>query len=802
MRFTPSDKFLMYTRSAAKTVRWKAYFRLVTALNTALDAAPAWTDASDHLTEVPDFASMIEHDICQFSTDSINVVGKGIDWWEDNFFTLASESDYVECKFIFELGSHPDWCTDVVVEASGFVDHVRRKKQESTDSVSFAVYTAQDMGDRIPAEVLTVQPINPDIDGLGTDGLTIGELPRLYIKDAAISGKELVVGSHTLAYQYNSGSPIARLDDGEYVTLADGENTVYNADESQALVLYTVDVDQLPRGSGEVLVYVVVLTQGETLPKVWPRFVSVKTMLKNIHALIGIDTITWGSLEYPTWDGNAKVSFVDQPPEDNSFAYRWALATDGTDLWVGVGNKLYVRTMSTGVYTLKATLTSGYIISRIWYDSSGYIWVYAQESLTNTAGHVLRHTIATAANSSEVALTGSTKYAIEFLSGRGIVYVDMTNHAVREVPSSTMTDALVFANTDMGYTGTGGPDGNFCFVRSGSFWVQTSDLSGSYYHRIYYAAGWNDEGQVLTLTAGYQVGGFHASEDRVYYADVVNLRIASHTVSSATVTAVLSLEQADTLVTSMHYANTRVYFTTPNGGKLYSLASNAATVLNEVVRTHTAYHGFAYIDRLYGLDEAGRIYQYHTTSALYIKNARFDGETVTGALRKILASFMLAGNIRSTKQAFIYPRTNDSGDLVSTGQTLTITEDEACEVEEEREYVSAADLVDVANSETRWTYDGTNWNSLALSTARTVTISSDLIPSEIVRDMCYRAWQFFKNAHHMVTVTLTAQPYFQYEPFDGCSLSISGTKIPLSTTGVIYRTLATREGSATFGVLV
>lgn len=793
----------MYAQGAAKTVRWRAYFRITTSLSSGLTSAPTWTDASDHLTEVPDFASAIEHDIGQFSTDSITMTGKGIAWWESNFFTLATETDYVECKVLFELGGHPDWCTDTAVVFSGFVDHVRRKKNELTDSVSFSVFTVQDMGERIPAEALTVQPINTDIDGSGTDGLSLLEIPRLYVKDAALAGYELVVGSHTITYQYTDGVPYARLDDGEYVALVNFDNTIYNADSSQGVKLYTVDIEQLPKLPTEISVYIVVLNQGDTLPYAWPHYVSAKTLLTRIHTLLGISTITWGSMEIPTNDGSSKVSFLDMPPEDDSFAYRWALTTDGTDLWVGVGNKLYKRTMSTGAYTLKATLTAGYIISRILYDSGGYVWVYAQESLTNTTGYLLRHTISTGANSSEVTLANSSRYAIEVMAGRGIVYVNTATRAVREVPSATMTDTLVYANTDMGYTGTDGPDGGFCFLRSGKVWVQAYTPSASYYHSIYYAAGsWNDDGQVLTITRSYQPAAYHVSEDRIYFVDVTDGKVKSHTASSGTTTDVLTLSQADTLIEGFYYGNSRVYFTLPGSGYLYSAATNTATLLNGAVRTASKSHALAYVGRLYGLDEAGRIFQYHTSLALYVKDARFDGDTVTGAMRRILTAFMLAGNVRSTKSAFVLPRTNSSGTLVSSGSTFAVTEGEACDITEEREYVSAAQLVEVANSDTRYTYDGTNWNALALSTARKVSLSSDLIPSEVVQDLCYQAWQFFKNAHHMVTVTLTAQPHFEYEPFDGCSLSFTGVQIAMTATGVIYSTTAQRDGSLTIGVLV
>lgn len=803
MRFTPTDKYLMYARSASKTVRWHAYFRIVSALNVGLTSGAAWIDAGDHLTEVPDFSSAIEHDLGQFSTDSITMVGKGVDWWETTFFAAASETEYVECKILFELGGHPDWCTDTAVVFSGFVDHVRRKKTEADDSVAFSVFTCQDMGDRIPAEVLAIRPINTDIDGSGTDGLALTELPRIYVKDANVAGTPLVVGSHTVSYQYNSGTPTIRLDDGEYTTLASGDTTIYNADLTQAVKIYTIDNTQVPRSALEISVYIVVLVQGDTLPYAWPHYMSVKSLLSTVHSLIGISSITWGALTLPTHDGSSKVSFLDQPPEDNSYAARWALGTDGTDLWVGVGNKLYKRTMSTGAYTLKATLTAGYVITRIWYDSGGYVWVYAQTSETNTSGHLLRHTIGTGVNSSEVALPNSTRYAIDLLVGRGIVYVNTAAKSVREVPGATMTDALVFANTDMGYTGSDGPDGTQLFIRSSKAWVQTAASGVSYYHSIYEAAGtWTDDGQVLTLAESYQVAAYHASEDRVYYVSVGDHKIKSHTCTSATRTDVLTLADLDTLIEAMYYGNTRVYFTTPAGGALYFLASNAATLLSSSPRTFSKYYALAYIDRLYGLDEAGRLFQYHTTLAMYVKNARFDGDTVTGAMRRILTAFMLAGNIRATKSAFIYPRTNSSGALVTTGSTAAVTEEEACDITEEREYVSAAQLVEVANSDTRYTYDGTNWNTMVLSTARTVSLSSELIPSEIVQDLCYQAWQFFKNAHHLVTVTLTSQPYFQYEPFDGCSMVVAGNKVPVTASGVIYGATAQRDGSTIFKVLV
>ncbi|TAK54380.1 MAG: hypothetical protein EPO24_13185, partial [Bacteroidetes bacterium] len=86
---------------------------------------------------------------------------------------------------------------DVLTVFSGFVDLQGAEFNERTDNVKFDVYSYDDRASRIPAELLTTQYINGDIDGSGTDGLVLPEIPYLYMKDANIASYVLQPGLHT-----------------------------------------------------------------------------------------------------------------------------------------------------------------------------------------------------------------------------------------------------------------------------------------------------------------------------------------------------------------------------------------------------------------------------------------------------------------------------------------------------------------------------------------------------------------------------------------------------------------------------
>ena len=85
--------------------------------------------------------------------------------------------------------------------------------------------------------------------------------------------------------------------------------------------------------------------------------------------------------QIPTQDGRWVLSAWGRPPEDSTAGVCEAIAHDGTMTWLGVDNKLYRFTETTGVYTLVATLTGDLATAKFrrafWWPDSGYVWLFA-----------------------------------------------------------------------------------------------------------------------------------------------------------------------------------------------------------------------------------------------------------------------------------------------------------------------------------------------------------------------------------------------------------------------------------------
>jgi hypothetical protein len=807
VRFTATDKWNLYARGAVKMYVESAHIRKTTVLTDALTAG-TWVDVTSYLKGLPAFSSRVEYGAGQLAISGVRLEGKDIAWWDANIFN-ATSSEYLEIKVVFALLQGSDVCTDVAYKFSGFVDKDLRDYDELADRITFSAASILDMGGRMAAENLTVQYVDTDIDGSGTDGLALPEIPYLFVKNAAVSSYELTVGAHTITYDYNAGTERARLDSGAWVTLSNGDNTLGNGAsagvDTERVVVYVGSTSDLPPASEEISESIVVITEGDTLPRQWYRYTSVRFLLTKLYSKLGITSVTADTLDIPPETAGSRVSYLDAPPGDDSIiGKKWALVSDGTDLWVPIGHKLYKRTMSTDLYELKATLTAGRIITRMWYNAAhGHIWIYARESAAATAGHLYRFTISGATLSSDVSLGNVNVHACGLMDVDGalgdfygFIGVDSSNRSIVAVDSTTMTLSTLFSRTDLGYAVGDGPDGDFAFVKGGDeWWFQVIDTGTIKYHSVQFdgtVPGWVDNGIQNTSVpnSGYQIAAYHESEDLIYYWEDAAKKIRSHAPTATSGTDVLALDAGGAdYVEAMQYLNARVYFTTSLYGRLYQVVSGAGTQLSaSTLRVYGKNYCLAYIDRIYGLDEAGRLYQYHTRLRLYIPNAAFPGDTITGALNKILNSFNLLQTVSSTKAAFIYPRGDDAGDPKTTGNTLTITVTDPSALSMVKRYIRGTDLMEVDTGTVRWTYNGTSYNSEVLSTGRRVSISSTLIPDEIAKDLCKHVYQFFKTDRDLYRLTLGNVPLFQYEPFDGCSLTITGRKINKTASGPIYAT--------------
>jgi hypothetical protein len=832
MKFTASEKWLAYAKGAAKTPRWQAYVRTTSTLSTALGTG-TWTEITDRISNFPDIGSRIEYNVGQFSADSLQLEASGIEY----FTALFNTTDYIEFKLLCTLGQSGDEATDVCYEFSGFI---RKPIEyiELEDTTKFTVFTAEELASGLAAEAISTQYIHPDVDGAATQGLILNKIPGLYVTDANVSGKALRVGPHTITYDFNGGTRQARLDDGAWVTLAAGSNTLGNAaagaaSDTQRLVVYVPDLQGIPNQSSTTAEDIVVTASGDTLPRQWYRYISAKALLQKLYATIGITTVAFDAMTIPTALGGNKLSFIEVPPNDDTYAAgeRYAMTSDGTNLWMSIGHRLWKRTMATGVYTNETEIGVGDVIVRLIYNArNGHLWlVYFKGAVSGTL-KLRRYVIGTDTLSAEIDIGSGGWSSIELIDENGsgtweyaLLYAT-SSHTIARIDGTSLAATTLFTQADLSFATVYGPlDTQFAYVKDGyRFRFGVNDAGSIKYHEVYrhQATGvWTITGYVHPFapfpwnSTTTDVGVYHPSEDAVYTSFmwgsthyVGGRLLSSGAFTWSTIFLVLSYGSALPMVQDMMYDSTTdsVWFTRRNPGYLYSAASGAATV--QYAGLGNAFTKYRVLTRLgtmlYGMDTSNRLWQFGTTLQMYLPEANFKGTNIRDALNKVLQAFMLVGIISMVKSAIVYRRSDDSGDPVDSGQELAITIQEASELVKTEEHSPAVGWVEVSNGVITKSYDGTTWDATALSNVKKMQISNDLLPDELVEDICYYAYQFFSTARSLYKINCGNVPLFQYEPLDKGTVTFTTTKIVKSGSGPIYATRHTKNGDVEVEVLL
>lgn len=800
MKFTPSEEFLVAARAAGRTITPKVYIKK-TASRSELLSTGTWNDVTDYISakSINTIKSTVEINLSQYSADKISVTGLGISLWDTNYFSYAN---FLELKVEYILNDlvsepAPVFAGWIVKKKNSFVV----KRNERTDTVKFDAWSYIDYADEIHASSLLAQYIDDNINGSGADGLVLPHINGLFVTGANVASFVLKKGVHTINYQVtDTPEKQAQLDGGDWVTLSTGaENTLINGDGDQKVVVYAKST--IP-AAGEFADDIIVDVPTDTFPKNWYYGTSASALLSKLFTKAGITTLSFDTLEYPTKDGEKKISFLDVVPNDISQSKnRDAIESDGTYLWAGAANRLYRREMSIGTYTLKQTLASGANIRKLMYNSrNGHIWIFCSN------GYLYRYVIATDTLSAYVDLTTYVHYGSVLIAdfekvGGGYEYAVVYNNSntakIRRVDGSTLADTEIGAGT--GYT----LGGAFFRLATKTYWFQTGNV---YKGWLYNAADfvWDDAGTLLTLTDLYEYknSAYHPGEGRVYYYLTGSGFIISHTLSSPTITVLTSLESesatSDDNVCMFYSAIDAAVYIATSGKRLYRIESNVVVEVGSGVQnkfsTICDHNG-----RLYGVDVIGRLYHYANVVALYVETADFEGMTVRGAIDKTCSSFSLLYKVNSTKSARVQRRSDSLGNVVTSGETVSLISDNMRDVTDDSFYGDAYDIVKVSNGRIEINYDGSVYDAVAFDEEKVLPIDSDWIPDEILEDLAYNLFLFFSVAHKVYLVP-SPEALMQYESLDGASITHTG-KMTLSETGVVVSDSVDPAGRMEFKIL-
>ena len=498
MRFTPSQQWTTYANSSAYALQWHVYVRVVTDLSLSNSGYSGWTEVSRFISTIPDITEEIEYNTGQFLANSIQLEAMTISWWNTNVFTdavLTDSTKYIEFKIECNVGINQTFATDSPILFSGFVAKDKLEYDELTDSVKITVQTVEDIGSKIAAENISVQYLNNDCTGVGgisgsalITGSILLNLPNVFV----ITASNLNIGTHQITYNYNKGNPYFKLDTGDnaYV-IADSSAsyvTVVNQN-NQNCTLYYNDISIFDQVVGDITNEIIITTASNQFCNSWPASTRVDSLLTDLYTVIGIPS---GSLVFDTLSTNTYtstnfvVSPLDVPPNNSSVSgLRNTVCgnTAGTFVYVGVGNNLYKRNTTTGVYTLLKTYSAGMSIYRLFFTYPIYdgnpsniinnLWIVYGVNYTNLLTEIY--------NEDNNTFYGTTSLTYEYPSATGsqilpnsMTFINWTGTASGSLLYTTSTVKSGVGGTHItGSVRQVSCSGNTCVdkvITSGSMW--------------------------------------------------------------------------------------------------------------------------------------------------------------------------------------------------------------------------------------------------------------------------------------------------------------------------------------------
>lgn len=812
MKFTPTSKFLAVARSQSKVISRKCFFRKTTVLTTALNSG-TWIDATRFIDIIPDADTDIESDLGNFTVNSLSLTAKNIAWMNANVLN-ATAAEYIECKIELLVGFDPaDMATDVIYYFSGYLDKDTIEPNEIGDAVTFTVDSADGLMQKIDASAITTQYYEPV-----HSGIALIAIPGVYVVNCNVASFPLSAGIHTIAYDWNGGYKQARLNDGLWVGIAGGGTFTLGDGETPDVDRQRVSIKvvslELPKDDQQRTENIVITATGTTLPRTWYTGIALRSIVKNIYTAIGITTNTAAALQCNTFDGTTKnVSFLDCINDGQStgnMGYSYGIAVkNSTTVYVSSGNRVYSYDPTTGTITYLVSVTAGYVISKLIYNArNDHLWIIFGNNYLDSYGNSLaRYVVSTATLSSTITVTDARHFSIALFDFQDwnsvwryqLIYPETNNRAIKSVDGSTLVVSTLFTNINLGYTSNNGPVIGFAYQLIATdiykYRFFTSDNGFDKIHEIYFdtadhAPAWANGGIINAAPPfAHNLGGYVSGV--VFAFDAGTNDIRKYNYDGSTATNVITLDDDD-VVEGMFSDGTYCFVTTKIRRYLHFI--NNAGFNTVVVNMYCGYAAFASGNsRVYGVDIFGRVFQFHTVMEKYLDLCDFNEQTLKNALTDALRAGNCISTMSFAKAALIYPRGDDAGNPVTSGNVITVNVSNANDIETSPKYGKAYDIIEVDNGKTKINYNGTTYNVLpATLNLRTLTVRNRLIPTTAVKDYCKNFFEYFKTGRTLYTLPVL-QTMHHIEPMDAATLDFTITKITSSASskpiyGVTYKT--------------
>jgi hypothetical protein len=821
MRKTLSDDYTVFAHAAGKTVHWKVSLKKTASLSEA-QSAGTWIDVTPYLSReqsLDGIRDSVELSFGKFTASSIQLTGLGIAWWKANIFNAAN---YLEAKVEFWINN---LTADTLVVFGGWVDKKgdawQVKFAERGDTAAFTIFSYAELGERMSAADVTAQPVDDDVDGAGTDGLTLTNIPGIFVTDAAVATYVLKKGIHVLTWESNAGTERMQLDDGTFVNLpvGDGSTTLINGDGTQKVTVY-VKVTSMPN-SGIYTQDLVVTTEGDTLPRTWHQFKWIFRILEKLYAKIGITSLDFDDFAVTTRDSRSVFSFYEPPIGDVSYKRPNCIAyLAPSTVFMGTGDKLVSFDLSTRTWTNYGSFGVGYTIMAIWLN------------VTNTSVYIVARNAGNQIYCRPFDYEGlnwGTLSSQFTTSGWGdyqgsVVYCAAENSMIyvsNEAPLKVR--AWDFDSNSMVLLGTGDDDVTHT---QGSAWI----TGGNYYFPV------NDNGDYrlkhIPVSGGAIsddrewgttfMGEWNPTDSRFYgWQDRVAFGTGHGTYCCDTAGAVTTKLTAD--FTYYHFYNddslkvecarsadlgysTR-YLSQLDSGSITNLGAFVDDVLvGENIMLNEDYQRGQMLniaEEIFCIRDAHfALFKFSSSISMFVANqADFEGMTVGDAIKELCIGFNLVPRVGMHKKAYIYLRGDGAGNVVTTGESVALNADRVCDISEETGWSDVYDIVVVDNGVAKESWGADGLGAYGFLGEKELTIPNRFIPTSLLSDYAFWFYQFYKNSHSQYIVPTPLIPYFQYEPFDAADLTFAG-KVAVTASGVILGQAMSKNGETEFEVFV
>jgi hypothetical protein len=506
--------------------------------------------------------------------------------------------------------------------------------------------------------------------------------------------------------------------------------------------------------------------------------------------------------------------------------------TANNRLWIGIGDHITYRNMTTHEYVDLGQISNNYQVKRIFDEmiDDDELWGVAVNDypygvnppigkallfrVIISTGTISSWVLANRTNDDYPANTDVQNFALGKTAGTvgGIFFVSALNQD-NIYFFDFATNSEVQVSSDGYYSGYAGQ----------AAWSNGADyfyhgLNAAGIHRIYKSGGvWYVENVYNNSIGDLVDAAYNATENRcILIYHTTERRLLAYNHSNNTITTLDITYRASNL----EYRDGKVYYHRYDSSltwlKIAEVSNNTITELSgSFVDRLTAdgiqnYNSLTYNNtgnRFYGLTNLLRMLYMVSDHCTMFINIAVDAESSTlgDVVRELAIGFLLMPRIGGNKTAHVYRRSDDNGILADSGSSVILDADKAKNITEEDGYSDGYDMVIVKSGDVQESYNGVSFGAPEYTALNPFTIENQYFETAFLRDFAFIFYQYFNNAHIRYRVPSPLIPYFQYEPFDRVDLNFSGKINTLvdSTpkSGIIVGQKMSRDGTTEFEVL-